>query len=185
MVGLRRRWGAGGRPRCGRAGRAARDGGKPTSTQGRGLPRIRRRGPCGMALVPADRKGAGLPGARVSGAPRTTCGDVRAHGWSRRGVVDGPREAAAVARSRPLRIKAAGLGADATSFGRQPAEGRDRQVARAQVARAAARRADARRRRGREGRDLPCCASSRQAGSACLIASSDAGRLQPCATARS
>jgi len=69
---------------------------------------------CGVALVPEDRKGAGLVLGLGVADNLAMCALGR---LSKRGVVDGPRaEAAAVARARELRIKAAGLGADVATL---------------------------------------------------------------------
>ncbi len=69
---------------------------------------------CGVALVPEDRKGAGLVLGLSVADNLALCALDR---MSRRGVIDEPRaERAANARAQALRIKAAGLGVDVATL---------------------------------------------------------------------
>ena len=112
----------------------------------------------GVFLVPEDRKGAGLL-LDLSIAQNITLPDLRA--YARGSVVS--REAELVqARNEPGRTRHPHLGcfaADVVAVGRQPAEGRARQVARDEAEGDHLRRADARHRRWSKGRDLPPHAS--------------------------
>ena len=109
----------------------------------------------GVSLVPADRRRQGLM------LEHTIAQNIGAGArWARCGRGE-PGSAAAswraprAARSHALQIKAPSPWTHgAPPLGRQPAEGRDRQVARDQPRRDPARRPGARRRRRREAGDL-------------------------------
>ncbi len=93
----------------------------------------------GIALITEDRKGEGLllPQPIAANVSLGNIGSVARHG-----IVDAKREnALAKKQIDAMRIRSSGPGADCRrTVGRQPAEGRDRPLARARLPRAVIRR---------------------------------------------